>query len=79
MAPPASALGHRVLGHHGLAGPGGRGDEDRAPLVQRPDGADLEVVELEVVPEGGRGLGHQAASDAARRRSMNRPARIEAS
>ena len=76
------------LGHHGLARPGGRGDEDRSAVVDRRDRLDLEAVEDEPPPavRGGR-VGHAvsgvavAAASAAlrRRRSRIRPITIETS
>src|SRR4030095_4390258 len=38
------------LGHEGLARPGGRRDYDGLSLVDRPDGAHLEVVQGERIP-----------------------------
>ena len=45
----------RELADDGLAGPGGRRDEDSVARLQRPAGVELEVVELEVVQTAERG------------------------
>jgi hypothetical protein len=40
---------NRELADQGLARPGGCGDEDTVPVLDRPAGLDLEVVKCELV------------------------------